>query len=112
MKNCTRCKSEKARSEFYRNRTHKDGLQSWCKACWMEYQQSEACKESLRKHGAGYRKANTEKIKARNAVNNALRDGRLHKEPCPCGETNVQGHHEDYSKLLDVEWLCSKHHID
>lgn len=55
---------------------------------------------------------NEEKYKARTAVSNALRDGRLIKQPCEhCGATEkVQAHHNDYSKPLDVEWLCFKCH--
>lgn len=41
----------------------------------------------------------------------ALRDGALTPQPCEvCGEKRVHGHHEDYSKPLDVMWLCSTHH--
>lgn len=48
--------------------------------------------------------------KAQNAVNNAIRDGRLHKAPCICGSTNVHAHHDDYNKPLEVRWLCPIHH--
>jgi len=44
---------------------------------------------------------------------NALRDGRLISNPCEvCGTAKSQGHHEDYSKPLDVVWLCTRHHAD
>lgn len=45
-------------------------------------------------------------------VNNAVRNGRLKKSPCVvCGSTKrIHGHHEDYSKPLDVIWLCQTHH--
>ena len=50
--------------------------------------------------------------KARTAVGNALRDGRLVKGPCEgCGEAEgVQAHHDDYSRPLDVRWLCRSCH--
>ena len=55
---------------------------------------------------------NREKHNARQRVFNALRDGRLNKESCEvCGEENSQAHHEDYSKPLEVKWLCRKHHM-
>lgn len=44
-------------------------------------------------------------------VQEALRAGRLAKQPCArCGADRAQAHHEDYSRPLDVVWLCVKHH--
>lgn len=52
-----------------------------------------------------------EKHFARCQVAKALRNGTLEKSPCEiCGATSAQAHHEDYSKPLDVIWLCPKHH--
>lgn len=52
-----------------------------------------------------------EKIKAREAVSRAVKSGKLKRLPCEvCGDQNSQAHHEDYSRPLDVVWLCRKHH--
>lgn len=52
-----------------------------------------------------------EKRKARVATGNAIRDGRLKRYPCQvCGNVKSESHHEDYSKPLEVRWLCNKHH--
>lgn len=62
------------------------------------------------------RKLYPEKYQARTAVSNALQEGRLTKpDTCEdCGEPtksrDLHGHHEDYSKPLDVEWLCATCH--
>lgn len=53
----------------------------------------------------------SEKNNARSLVSGALKRGDLIKKPCEiCGDKEVQGHHPDYSKPLDVRWLCKKHH--
>lgn len=47
---------------------------------------------------------------ARNAVLRALEDGTLKKGKCKCGSSDVQAHHEDYRKPLEVKWVCRKCH--
>lgn len=76
-----------------------------------EYAESEAGRISGNRAKRNWVDKNPEKRKAATAVRNALRDGRLFKSPCAvCGKTKVEGHHEDYSKPLEVIWLCKKHH--
>lgn len=62
--------------------------------------------------GKQFRKQHPDKDKAHRTVNNAIRDGKLERQPCEvCGTTfDVEAHHEDYSKPLNVRWLCTQHH--
>ena len=44
-------------------------------------------------------------------ANEAARKGIIPKLDCEvCGKGRAHGHHEDYSKPLEVQWLCPKHH--
>ena len=49
---------------------------------------------------------------ARTAVHAALKSGRLVKQPCVLCDSrrHVVGHHEDYTRPLDVTWLCTTCH--
>jgi hypothetical protein len=48
---------------------------------------------------------------ARWLVRRAINSGRLNRKPCEvCGETKSHAHHDDYSRPLDVRWLCPTHH--
>lgn len=54
------------------------------------------------------------KTKARDKLREAVKSGRITKPSnCQrCGSSDrVQGHHTDYSKPLDVEWLCHCCHV-
>lgn len=52
-----------------------------------------------------------ERKRAHRAVNNALRNGRLKRKPCEvCASVHSEAHHDDYSRPLDVKWLCPAHH--
>jgi hypothetical protein len=52
-----------------------------------------------------------EKYKAGLIYHKALYSGKIKRQPCEiCGNPKSEGHHTDYSKPLDVKWLCLKHH--
>lgn len=54
-----------------------------------------------------------EKSKARCYLNVSLKRGKVKKLPCEvCGDSKSQAHHDDYSKPLEVRWLCRLHHSE
>lgn len=63
-------------------------------------------------HNRLWNTANREKYLAHKAVEYAIKSGKLNRQPCErCGTSEkVQAHHEDYSKRLEVNWLCPLHH--
>ncbi len=69
-------------------------------------------RKKLLGYKAKYRERNPIKRKAMGVVNNAVKRGKLDKNPCEiCGsEKRIHGHHDDYSKPLEVRWLCPAHH--
>lgn len=61
-----------------------------------------------------FRRNNPEKARAYSAIGNAIRSGKLQK-PDSCKKCmkkkKVEAHHHDYSKPLDVTWLCKQCHL-
>lgn len=57
--------------------------------------------------------ATREHHKARSLVRRAVEAGRLIRKPCEvCGSSPADAHHDDYSKPLNVRWLCRPHHAE
>lgn len=136
MEKCDYHKRRKARykcycgakfcEECYKDKRTKSGLYSACKECCIsnhkshkrEYQKKyrrehlEEYNEYQRKYVKKYRTGRgRKKYLCCNKFRYYLRRGKVEKKPCEiCGSLKVQGHHEDYSKPLEVRWLCSKHH--
>jgi len=83
------------------------GLQNHCKDCHNEY---------TRERKIPYRKlsiAEKKKHNSRSYARKCIRIGKLIPQPCEkCGAAKVEMHHEDYSKPLDVKWLCRTCHVD
>lgn len=77
-----------------------------------QYALTDRGKERIQAAHAKYRENYPEKYAAKNAVNNAIRDGRLIRQPCEICGAKAEGHHDDYSKPLDVRWLCHAHHVE
>ena len=128
LKTCKKCASILPRSGFY-------GTLSECKTCtkkrvalyvaekkkdpqWVIAERKRCRLKSRKYRDEGRAKAlpkgrDNKRRKANGVVNNAIRSGRLQKQPCTiCGEKRAQAHHEDYSKPLDVIWYCVRHHND
>lgn len=70
--------------------------------------------EVVQAHKDRYIEDNPEKHKAHYTLNNAVRRGKIEKGPCGREDETcrgrVEGHHDDYSKPLEVRWLCKHHH--
>lgn len=125
-KACTKCGETKPLADFYTG-TRK------CKSCTcadvranrerkVEYYRAydrvrfyengargEASPEAKKKGGQAWRGRNREKRSAHVAVGSAMALGKITRPgSCSaCSETRfVEAHHDDYSKPLDVRWLC------
>lgn len=57
-----------------------------------------------------YRNHFPEKARAHRVLFKAVKNGFIKRLPCEvCGE-KAEAHHDDYSKPLEVRWLCVMHH--
>ncbi len=58
------------------------------------------------------RTVDPEKIRARSHLRQKIRSGKIIRLPCERCGAKAHAHHDDYSKPLDVRWLCVKHHLE
>lgn len=130
QKFCKWCNTSRPLKDFYRHPMMADGHLNKCKFCQrenikMNYRRHlEARKDYERERGqTPHRKERVliyqrrrrrkypEKNKARRMVAYYVRVGKLVKSVCSvCGDKKVEAHHPDYSKPLEIEWLCHFHH--
>lgn len=127
MKRCSNCGAEKPLDQFQIRKASKDGRTASCKECLRErdrvrntvehrvlarkeYAQGKG-KEVCNACKIRYIEKNPKKRFVHIKTGNAIRDGKLLKRPCEvCASENVQAHHCDYDKPLEVMWLCPIHH--
>ena len=51
------------------------------------------------------------RMNARAYLHVYVKRGKVARLPCEvCGRSPAEGHHADYSRPLDVRWLCREHH--
>lgn len=131
VKSCFKCGAEKPLSEFYRHSMMADGHLNKCKDCAKIDVRQHRLKnpEKVRAydrerarlpHRRAQRKdvytreweQHPDRMRARIMVSNAVRNGRLDKMPCAfcSSEEGLEAHHHDYTKPLDVTWLCKPCH--
>lgn len=127
MKICRTCQQAKPLDGFPINRGMSDGHLHHCSSCRSirnredREARAELYRERDRIRNASpkrveerreWKASNREKTKAHNNLNYEIRAGRMERGACEvCGNAKTDAHHHDYSKPLDVRWLCRRHHI-
>lgn len=77
----------------------------------LEYMQTQQGKLTHSKANNTWANKHPERKSAINTVNRAKLIGKLTPLPCLiCGTAETEAHHPDYSRPLDVIWLCTTHH--
>jgi len=132
---CTTCGKWKPLDQFWRYKAGKFGRRSSCAVCssaevrrranrrreenYERERAKERAKEAKRREKRkeyDRKRAQTPQWKAREQLKSAVRRGDILK-PTACEDCGkelpsrlIHGHHHDYSKPLEVEWLCTRCH--
>ena len=119
LKYCPKCKTNKSKDKFHKDRGRSDGIAGICKKCKSAHYKEVRKKTYLKnKETNEFHYSQPLKIRSKtkyecyNVFNKYLRKGAIKIRPCrECGTwTDLDAHHDDYSKPLDVVWLCRRHH--
>jgi transposase-like protein len=125
MKTCSCCKQLQPFSNFQQRKLSKDGLTASCKSCLKIrdknrendqrrekrrlYQKTENGKIAHKKAMQNYNHNYPLKYAAHIITRNYIRDKKL-KQEYVCSVCNsdkkIEAHHDDYTKPLEVRWLC------
>jgi ribosomal protein S27AE len=116
--NCKSCEratraawyAKNAEKENERSRKWRQANPKYFSDFHKKWRENNPCKAS--EIDKSRRARNPIKYEARAAVNAAVSKEILVRQPCEvCASTPVDAHHDDYSKPLDVRWLCRKCHL-
>ncbi len=125
---CRKCGIEKPVDGFYpRNKVCKEctkrrvseyqkgiGKHVHNKAC-RDYNKSEKGRIALNKAKINYLESHRQRQRARWSVKRAIKSGKLFRpnacQKCGC-ECHPDAHHCDYSKPIEVMWLCKSCHVE
>lgn len=131
---CSTCKEWKLRDAYYPDTRRWNGLKNQCKKCHLitaintrdpennKRLRRESARRTRQINPQKYRikeklaariRPKNERTKAREILNDAVRTGKIIK-PSNCSQCGklrkVTAHHDDYSKPLQVRWLCYECH--
>ncbi len=115
---CPNCNRLLSLFNFASDNSKSDGRTSFCKECRNKYKKhyrsTDEGKQATKRFQFVRSILQPEKDEAKNKVANALASGSIHKptscEICNKETANLQAHHQDYSKPLDVNWVCKDCH--
>lgn len=118
VKKCFRCGEVKPLSEFYTHPQMADGHLNKCKDCTRNdtRKHAETSPESVFESRLKTCKKNPTGVNARRVVEAAIYARKLtrpdHCSGCGCdsSEHRIEAHHCDYTRPMDVIWLCTPCH--
>ena len=133
LKRCTKCGRELPETCFNWSDRARGRRQGMCRDCFSKYNRERYAKnrDGVRRAVREYRREhpdavirtrlatnarNPTKVNARRCVEAAMKAGVLvrpdHCSGCGCSDSEhrIEAHHNDYSRPLDVIWLCTPCH--
>lgn len=132
-RNCLECHKKWCRANYVKNKkkmyeqsriykkNNPEKNRQWQKDYVLRYPERQLARgrlwrltqSGIKSRRATYKRCNDkhpEKRQARNALNYAIYSGKIKRMPCSQCGVKAEAHHEDYSKPLEVLWLCKRHH--
>lgn len=115
---CYRCHSTE---KLLKHAVSTDGVQSYvCRKCNSQkmaaYYKTKKGKANIAANQKRMREKHRVKHRARSYLGMCVAKGKVSKpikcETCGKKEVRIEGHHEDYSKPLEVNWFCTDCHAD
>ena len=119
FKKCPLCKVTKNLEEFRRSKNRADGRDAVCRKCKVEKETiyREKNREKIREAQRNHYNKNSELIKEKrkkyyDPVKSKARwlAKKIEAKQCIFCDKKGERHHKDYSKPLDIVFLCKSHH--
>jgi hypothetical protein len=108
--------NREGKADYYRNYDVKRYQEDpEVRARHRRYAKTVAGKAIMKKARDNWKNKNLDKSAAHTLLNNAILAGKVEKlKHCSkCGaEGRIEGHHRDYTRPLDVVWLCRQCHVN
>ncbi len=113
MKSCSCCGTFKPLADYDHSRSSRDGHHHRCKTCDRKRDRQRRADGSLARAYQRWQSFHPQAVATHRAFRAAVKRGEIMRQPCElCGDPRSHGHHDDYSKPLEVSWLCQLCHIE
>jgi len=118
LNDCKPCSKAKvmanrlANIEYYRQFDRNRNMLPHRVEARKKYIQTDAGKAAHNRATSKYYRCHQDRRAAHIIFGNAVKYGRVIRQPCVICGKKADGHHPDYAKPLEVIWLCRKHHVE
>lgn len=114
QKRCAACRRILSLDCFkVEKRKNSSRIKSYCRECEsvmdVLYKRRRSALGKRKHFGGGCSSLKKKAVTA--TLRREVKRGHITKKPCEVCGAKAEAHHHDYSKPLDVVWLCRKHHM-